>query len=62
MNEIKLGLVEKVNIKDLLSRSDEISDWLLYNVLSNIYEFESMAREYAVLSVKIFNYYKLNKI
>ncbi|MEG2151254.1 MAG: hypothetical protein RRY36_08560 [Bacteroidaceae bacterium] len=57
-----MELIERTKIEELLARSDDVCSWIVDNFLnSNIHDFEEKANEYAILSVRINNYYKNNK-
>lgn len=53
------NLLDTANINDLSDRLDEVTDWLFNNVFSP--QFYEMSNEYAILSVKLYNFYKINK-
>lgn len=53
-------LTERVNILDLIERTDDIRQWLFENPLADIRLFEDKANQLACLSVKIAVYNKNN--
>lgn len=54
------NLLDTASINDLSNRLDKVIDWLFNNVFSP--QFYEMSNEYAILSVKLYNFYKINKL
>lgn len=54
-----MKLLEKQNLQKLTTRLEVTLEWLQHNISHP--EFFTKAREYAILTVKIHNFIKLNK-
>lgn len=55
-------LIDKTNIRELAERYNNAVSWLLDNTSAPIDKYDRVANEMAILSVRISNYYKKNKI
>lgn len=54
-------MIDKTNIRELLNLYEEAIDWLIENPLAPVLEYEIVANQRAILSVKISNYYRKNR-
>lgn len=50
------------NIAFLIERHEFLTEWLSSNISAPTYLFEEKARERNILSVRIHNYYRINKV
>lgn len=57
-----MNLKEKTDLDRFIEQAQELIEWLLDNPLEEIHLFEEKANQYAILTVKISNYYLNNKL
>lgn len=57
-----MNLKEKTDLDRFIEQAQELIEWLLDNPLEEIRLFEEKANQYAILTVKISNYYQNNKL
>lgn len=57
-----MNLKEKTDLDRFIEQAQELIEWLLDNPLEEIHLFEEKSNQYAILTVKISNYYQNNKL
>lgn len=55
-------LIDKTNIRKLIQQYEDTIEWLSDNSMAPLSEYMNVANEMAILSVRISNYYKKNKL